>query len=124
MEKSLIKALKNVTENVFGMANVPQRVYKLPIPQEVKFNILQPGDKKLSHAPRVKVFCKDPNTGPNFSISLVEEPSVVAGDIFLSSRDLKLVLDHIKKYHEAYLKLWNNAGMDVDDLEAEMAKVQ
>lgn len=105
---------------VHSMANVPQRVYRLPLAPSVKFNILQPGDLRLNHAPRLKVFMKNPRTGPNFSISLTKDPVVVAGESFLSAKDLKLVLEHVAKYHEAYLALWNDDGLDIDDLREKM----
>lgn len=97
------------------MANVPQRVYRLNLPHDVKFNVLQPGDKRIHHSERIKVFRGSPEKGPNFSISL-HDFRVVAGDVFLSNNQLKLIIDHVKKYQAAYLKLWNDDGMDIDDL--------
>ena len=108
---------------VHAMANVPQKVYKLPLAHDVKFNILQPGDLQISHAPRLKVFRGSPRKGPNFSISLVEKPAVVAGESFLTAKELKMVLDHVGKYHAAYRKLWNDDGMDLDDLQREMEAI-
>ena len=108
---------------VYSMANVPQRVYRLPLPHDVKFNILQPGDKKLSHAPRVKVFRNHLDGEFNFSVSLDENPELVAGNNFLNGVQLRLVLDHIKKYRTAYLMLWHDDAMDIDELRIEMDKI-
>lgn len=122
MTNSFIKKV----EEVCGMANVPQRVYQLPLAQDIKFNVLQPGDKRIGHALRVKVFRRSPETGPNFSIRLSKDPlkiKVETGEVFVSKSDLKLILDHLKKYREAYLKLWHDDGMDIDDLKDEMAKI-
>jgi len=115
--------LGKVLSEITAMANVPQRVYRLPLAQDIKFNVLQPGDKKLGHAARVKVFRGSPKTGPNFSVSLDVNPKVVAGKVFVSARDLNLVLEHLKKYRTAYLMLWNDDGMDIDDLRREMDNI-
>lgn len=120
--RDVIKRLAHV-DQVYEMANVPHRVYKLPIAQDIKFNVLQPGDKQIQHAPRVKVFRGNPETGPNFSIRLSAKESEIAyevGTVFVTTKELALIIEHIKKYRAAYLKLWHDTGMDIDDLSNEM----
>jgi hypothetical protein len=110
--------LPQIDNLVHAMANVPQRVYRLPLPQGIKFNVLQPGDKRHPHAERIKVFKGSPETGPNFSIMLRDFR--VVGDVFLNSSELKMIVEHVKKYQHAYLKMWYDDGMDIDDLRTEM----
>jgi len=122
---SILKAIDRIVDanDVYSMANVPQKIYQLPLAQDVKFNILQPSDKKLSHGPRLKVFRGSPVSGPNFSISLTKTPKVVAGESFLSTSELRMVLKHVEKYYAAYLKLWHDDGMDIYELRKEMDQI-
>ena len=109
-------------EVIFEMANVDPRDHKFGV--DVKLNILQPGDKKPSHGPRIKVFMND--IGDSFSISLNKDPEkikVVAGESFLSVKKLKLLISKIKKYRMAFLDFWNNPSMTTRQLVDRMEEI-
>lgn len=129
--ETLVRSLKEDVLNLFGwralveMANVPRRVYRLSLSaNDIKFNLLQ--GRKLPHDARIKVFRKDPVTGPNFSIRLSRNPErieVMSGEVFVTAKDLRLIVAHIKRYREAYIKMWVTPGMDIDDLAMEIDRI-
>ena len=48
--------------------------------------------KMGSHGPRIKVYESLPN-GPNFSVTIEDEPRVVAGNCFVNNKELKRILN-------------------------------
>tara|TARA_B100000315_G_C14590513_1_gene595499 strand:+ start:1919 stop:2296 length:378 start_codon:yes stop_codon:yes gene_type:complete len=125
MSKSdkLLKAIHD-SEDIFEMATF--RPDDIGIPVNVKLNILQPGDKKLQHGPRIKVM--HISDKEKFSIILSsddEEIEVVKGHkSFLKKKDEKILLEFIKKYKNAFLKFWFDPNMSVGELKDEMSKYE
>lgn len=75
--------------------------------ENYKFHILQLGNRKLSHGPRVKVFTKGKindslliSLGKN--ISILEEPKTWN----ISNKDMKKILRFIKHNKDNFLSLW------------------
>lgn len=101
---------------LFEMANIGPKTHKFGI--DVKLNILQPGDRKISHGPRIKVFRGD----KDFSITLNKDASKmkIVGKSFLSPKETKTVLTKVSKYRNAFLNFWNNQQMTTDELREEM----
>lgn len=112
--KSVLERIQDVEKLVFEMANIPPSIHGLNI--NVKFNILQPTDKKLKHDPRVKIF-KGRNLYDCYyitldDIKLIHSPKKQ----FLNSKQLKIILNHIKTNKRVYLELWYEPGMDIIEL--------
>lgn len=103
-----------------GVANVPQRVHRLPFANRIKLSVLQPADHNIGLALRIAVFACSPSKGSRFYLSLDSNPKVIDGTVFVSAPELALVIEHVRKYREAYHRLWTNSGMDIDELRQEM----
>lgn len=101
---------------IFEMANIPSRVHKLKI--DVKFNVLQPGNKVLNHDPRIKVFQKM-DLYNCYYINLKGEITIdhIPKKEFLSTKQLKKIIKHFEINQDAYLKLWHTTAMTVDEFE-------
>jgi hypothetical protein len=73
------------------------------------------------HGPRVKYFLKTERHQPSFSVSIADEPEVLASS--LPERDLRrtapAVIAWVKLNHEALLRFWHEGEtMSVDELHA------
>lgn len=120
-EKANPGAREDLYDGIYEMANIPKRIHKLGL--DIKFNVLQPADKKIKHAERVKVFKGDDLTN-SFYYSLTVTPPVPEGrDIFLHGKDLRRVTQWVAKYQKALLTLWNKPAMDLDQFELMMAQI-
>jgi len=111
---SILEKIQYVESSVCEMANIPPSIHGLNI--DVKFNILQPTDKKLNHDPRIKIFKKFDLYNSYYitlnDVKLIHSPK----KNFINKKQLNIILKHIKKNKEAYLKLWNEPGMDIIEL--------
>lgn len=105
------------------MANIPPQLHGFGV--EVKLQLFQPG--KITHAQRVRVFRGDPNKDDQcFVVTLREDPTKIEyleGKVFLSKKELDLVIAGIKKYRIPFLIFWYSPGMDSDELKALMKQV-
>jgi len=96
--------MKKLKSCLWEMANLRQRDTGLPM-----ITYVSDGDG-ISHGPRIKV---QRNYSTNkqddmFSVSIAENPKVVAGDQGeISSKDLKKVFSFIGLNLDSLLKLWN-----------------
>lgn len=111
-------------EQLGEMANIPPTIHRLPL--QVKFNVLQPGDKELPHDARVKVFPVGQTPSQGFSIRLSPDEKLIQvskGEPFLRGKDLNAVLDHLRRYRNAYIAMWHDSGMDQDGLRELMDKI-
>jgi hypothetical protein len=113
--KNTIKILKKIEYPLIeaDMANIDPKEHQFGV--NVKLNILQPGERKYKHGPRVKVFNKDPDI--NFSVALNKSSDElkIIGDPakVISWKDLVTLLSKIKKYKMAFLIFWYNRSMSV-----------
>jgi hypothetical protein len=97
------------------MASIGPKLHKFGI--NVKLHIYQPGDKKIPHGPRIKVYSM--NGSEDFSISLSNDASKInhiTGASFLSDRELEFLIGKIRKHRASFMKFWNDPKMSVDDL--------
>jgi hypothetical protein len=94
------------------MANVGPRDHKFGV--DVKLHIYQPGDQKLQHGPRIKIF----KSNQDYSITLNSDPNkmFIVGKSFLNNRENKIVLDNVRKYRSAFIKFWNDPNMTTEEL--------
>ena len=62
--------------------------------------------KNASHGPRIKVY--EYSKGPNFSVTIEDEPRVVAGKCFVNAKELRKIFDFIIKHKDALIGYWNS----------------
>lgn len=62
--------------------------------------------KNASHGPRIKVY--EVSKGPNFSVTIEDNPRVVAGKCFVNSKELQKIFDFIVKYKTELIGYWNS----------------
>ncbi len=62
--------------------------------------------KMASHGPRIKVY--EVSKGPNFSVSIEDDPKVVAGNVFCNNKELNKIFDFVKKYKNELIGYWNS----------------
>jgi len=104
--------MKTFKEFINEMANVPAQGHGF---KNIKFHILQPGQRKLSHGPRIKVFAAmNPHSFYTITMKgkLVKTPSKE----FLSDKLLNNIIQHIMTNEGEYLRLWHNPYLDWTDL--------
>ncbi len=111
---------------VFEMANIPRRVHGLPM--DIKLNVLQPGDRRYPHGPRVKVFRRTPEEPAAFVVRLsrnAQQIDIIEGAFgaLINRSQFNQLLSFVRKYRTPLLNLWNNTGMDVDEFEAQMKAI-
>ena len=76
-------------------------------PQETGLKeIIWVSAKNASHGPRIKVY--EYSKGPNFSITIEDEPRVIAGKCFVNAKELRKIFDFIIKYKTALIGYWNS----------------
>ena len=61
--------------------------------------------KNASHGPRIKVY--EYSKGPNFSVTIEDNPRVVAGKCFVNNKELKRIFDFIILNKTNLLLYWN-----------------
>jgi len=100
--------------HIHEMANIDPRTHKFGI--DAKIHILQPGDKKLSHGPRLKIF-KRKNI--SFVITLpksINDIGIIGDTGFLNLKEVNTFIDIAKHYKEAFVSFWCNDSMTTDEL--------
>ena len=60
--------------------------------------------ENASHGPRIKVYSEDGEG--NFSVSISDSPRIVAGNCFVSSKELKRIIKFISLNKETLLNYW------------------
>ncbi len=110
---------------IHSMSNVSNKYHGLPI--DVKFHVKQPGKNKFSHEMRIKVFRKR-DLDNTYSIDLRNDPDLIQirhepDNAFLTAKQKKMILDHLRKYRKAYIEMWNDPSMDNDDLVEKMKEI-
>jgi len=99
--------------HIFEMATLSPKEHKFGI--NVKIHILQPGDKKLPHGPRLKIL---KNNTELFVITLpkIGEPEIIGNTQELKKQDVSILLSTAKQYREAFVRFWFDSYMSVDEL--------
>ena len=105
-------------EVIMDMANIGPRSHKFGV--NLKMHILQPGNKKIQHGPRVKFFKKGLEFS-GFSISLNEDSSkikFISGSYktLINTTELNSLIEKIQKYRIPLLNMWNDPDMTQDEL--------
>lgn len=76
-------------------------------PQETGLKeIIWVSAKMASHGPRIKVY--EVSKGPNFSVTIEDQPKVVAGRCFVNKKELQKIFDFIIKYKTELIGYWNS----------------
>lgn len=78
--------------------------------------------KMASHGPRIKVYESNPPS-KNFSVSIEDEPKVVAGDCFVNNKELKRIFEFIKINKINLIKYWE-FGLNKGEFAKNMIKVK
>lgn len=108
-------------DKIYEMSNIPFRVHKLK--DGIKLNVLQPG-KEYPHPERVKIMKRGEK---DFLIRLsvdVLSIKIVKGESFLSGKELRELMEYIKKYRIPLLMLWHDSFLDIDDYEVLVNKIE
>jgi hypothetical protein len=108
---------------IYEMATLHPREHGFGL--DVKLNILQPGDKKLPHEPRVKVLKKGHDA--DFSIMLSEDPDkmqlIDEYEGIISTKEYNKLFADVQKYRMPFLAFWRDSNMSVLELRELMAAV-
>jgi hypothetical protein len=100
---------------ILEFANIGPSIHEFGV--EVNLHLMQPDDKKLEHGPRIKVYIGSWKTGPNFTITLENNPRVIGKTTdIVNGKELKILLKQVKKHRLAFIEFWNNSDMTVDKL--------
>ena len=83
--------------------------------------IIWVSSKKASHGPRIKVY--KTLKGENFSVTIEDEPKVVAGKCFVNSKELKRIFEFIILNKDNLIKYWNFI-IDSDELDENILKLK
>ena len=76
--------------------------------------------KNVNHGPRIKVY--NLNKSKDFSVTIEDNPRVVAGKCFVSGKEFERIVEFIKINKENLLKYWNY-GLSTQELASNMLKV-
>ena len=76
--------------------------------------------KNANHGPRIKVYSL--NKSKDFSVTIEDEPRIVAGKSFVTSKEFDKIVDFIKLNKENLLKYWNY-GLSTKELADNILKV-
>ena len=61
-----------------------------------------------SHGPRIKVYETAAGRGRNFSVSISNNPKIVAGKSFASDKELRQIFDFIIENLDNLIRYWNS----------------
>ena len=76
--------------------------------------------KNVNHGPRIKVY--NLNKSKDFSVTIEDNPRIVAGKSFVSGKEFERIVEFIKINKENLLKYWNY-GLSTQELASNMLKV-
>ena len=62
--------------------------------------------KNANHGPRIKVYQGNTLSGPNFTVTIEDEPQVI-GDCFVKTKELNRIFEFIQLNKENLVKYWN-----------------
>lgn len=108
-----------VKDRVFGMANLYPKRTGLPVVIWVD-NVGSARNVK-HNVPRIKVQNVPGNkvVDDTFSLTLEENPKVIAGKVKLDSKTFNMVVQYVKKYLQVFLDGWNQV-IDEDELKEKL----
>lgn len=107
------KYLLEQENQILEFANMGSNMHNFGV--DVRLHIMQPADKELVYAPRVKIMKK--GVSGSFSITLTKEPMVIGQyKNFVTTKELNVLLDKIKTYKDAFLTFWYDPNMDTNEL--------
>ncbi len=115
----LVELLIDYNENdLYEMANVSTK--RTNLSKEIWIS-----SKMGSHSARIKVSNSNKkfDMSDNFSVSISEEPKVIAGVSKLKSEELNKVFDWVKLNNTVLMKLWNGLYDDQTDAIIDLKKV-
>lgn len=113
----------NELHEIYEMATLHPKEHGIGV--DVKLNILQPGDKKLPHEPRVKVIKKGVDTDFSIELNANADKMRSIGDYkdLMTTKEYNLLMTEVKRYREAFLAFWHDPTMSVTELQDLMKKV-
>lgn len=107
------KYLLEQENQILEFANMGSGMHNFGV--DVKLHVMQPADKELVHAPRIKIIKK--GVAGSFSISLTKDPIVIGKyKDFVTTKELNILIAKIKHYKDAFLSFWYDPNMDTDEL--------
>jgi len=112
-----VKTLKDYLKeesHLIEMTNIGPKLHRFGI--DVTLHLLQVGDFKLSHGPRIKILKGKKEL---FVITLpkdIRDLKIIGDTDELKSKDIKTLINIAKHYKEAFVSFWCNKYMKVDDL--------
>lgn len=101
---------EQLIELILEMANFGPKDHKLGI--DIKFHCLQPGNKKLKHGPRLKVF----RGNQEFVLTIENEPKIIGDSNWLNKKELEKTIKFVSLNKDAFLKFWNDSSMVASEL--------
>jgi hypothetical protein len=106
---------------ILEFANIGSRVHKLGL--NITLHLMQPADKHLQHAPRIKIYKK--GISETFSISITEPPRVIGNykDVVTLS-EVNYLKQCVQKFKVPFLNFWYDTNMDTNDLEDQMDTIR
>lgn len=112
-------------ENLFEMANINPTTHQFGI--DIKLNVMQPGNIKLSHGPRVKCFTNNSDQDFSIALNVDAEKMFLVGDYhgLITTKEFNRLFALVTKYRIPFLNMWYNPKMDsyewkqqVDEIDA------
>lgn len=105
------------------MANISPDEHHFGI--NVTLNVMQPGERKYKHGPRIKVYSQDPDTNFSLAINKTSDEVEVIGDpaTVMRRRDLPRLVSSVKKYRYAFLLFWYDRTMSTSGLQKLMRRI-
>ena len=70
--------------------------------------VIWASSNNASHGPRIKVYEGAAGKGKNFSVSISDNPRIVAGKSFASDKELKQIFEFIIENLDNLLGYWNS----------------
>lgn len=97
--KNVIEYLSNSTEEpLYEMSNLWQARTGLD-------EIIWVSGKNANHGARIKVYKNKVPRGPNFSVTISDNPKTI-GDVFVSNKELLRIYEFVKLNKELLLQYW------------------
>lgn len=110
----MLEDLDNFGMPIFEMANIIPKDHGLGL--DIRFHVLQPGDKGQRHGPNVKPFRGDfKTTDMKFSVALPSLEIRNGSFAWLSKKEFQTVMNFIELNMDSLLKLYNDPGLSPGD---------